>query len=629
MVQTMATDSSRAMPAAKRRRACEQCRQQKIRCDTEPPNVCSRCRRMGLRCAASPNPRARQTKAQLREENEQLRLRAELIDSWMERNSVTEAPVSVQGQPHELLRPPSVAESALIVSPMASHANSCTSGDERCAARALAGQIIESKKIRGCFSLFFRDYLPSIPIFDPQLSPDHYYESSQFLFWAMVFVGSRRYSEDPTLLGRLRCRMNAMALLALESRESPIETIKGILLLCMWPIPMNTMHKDISHVLSGAAVHLGMQIGLHITGSGQDFARGRLNRSQVQKIDRAHLWMYCLMVLHSTSIREGLSPFLMVDPNAVGLSDDSLDSDFPLETRVRRNMYAAVVAASSAIVRTLSTAPSAPRADSLGPLIAMCDSRLLALERMAMKQTDAVNLLCCRLHILSFYFLQNPASPNQEGLLQLYTLCCKLTNDINNLNQHPQLVDICTVFIERAVMLAAICILKIHRSELAPFIDLDAGERAYFSAIQFCKQASLENDDLGARAFTILSQLWTSRNVFQRSNGRIDSLSTRIRTRLSMSIVFDCFWWWREEFTGQTSPYRDESRGTSRRPTPPPDIPQLDLQQPSSNLLDQTEDMTEETYLFSAKPFPDYDWAASIELREFDALLMDQVIGSS
>lgn len=92
--------------------------------------------------------------------------------------------------------------------------------------------------------------------------------------------------------------MNAMALLALESRESPIETIKGILLLCMWPIPMNTMHKDISHVLSGAAVHLGMQIGLHITGSGQDFARGRLNRSQAQKIDRAHLWMYCLMVLH-------------------------------------------------------------------------------------------------------------------------------------------------------------------------------------------------------------------------------------------------------------------------------------------------------------------------------------------
>lgn len=58
-------------------------------------------------------------------------------------------------------------------------------------------------------------------------------------------------------------------------------------------------------------------------------------------------------------------------------------------------------------------------------------------------------------------------------------------------------------------------------------------------------------------------------------------------------------------------------------------MPHLDLQQPSSNLLDQTGDMTEETYLSSAKPFPDYDWAASIELREFDALLMDQFISSS
>ena len=111
-------------------------------------------------------------------------------------------------------------------------------------------------------------------------------------------------------------------------------------------------------------------------------------------------------------------------------------------------------------------------------------------------------------------------------------------------------------------MLAALSIFKIYRSKLGPFVDLSAGEKAYFSAIRFSRQASLENDDLEARGVSILSQLWTSQVVFQRSNGQVDSLGTRIRTRLSMSVVFDCFWWWKEEFAGQSSPYNEDAQGT-------------------------------------------------------------------
>lgn len=37
----------------------------------------------------------------------------------------------------------------------------------------------------------------------------------------------------------------------------------------LWPIPITTMHKDISHVPSGAAVHLAAQISLHIPGNGR------------------------------------------------------------------------------------------------------------------------------------------------------------------------------------------------------------------------------------------------------------------------------------------------------------------------------------------------------------------------
>ena len=147
-------------------------------------------------------------------------------------------------------------------------------------------------------SSFFQRYFPILPIIDSMLSPDECFELSPFLFWTIVFIGSRHYARDPTLLGKLAPRINSIALRALESRANPIQTIQGLLLLCVWPVPINTMHKDISNVLSGAAIHLAMQIGLHVIGSGQDFARTKLNSGNDEKVFRAQLWVHCLMISH-------------------------------------------------------------------------------------------------------------------------------------------------------------------------------------------------------------------------------------------------------------------------------------------------------------------------------------------
>ena len=105
------------------------------------------------------------------------------------------------------------------------------------------------------------------------------------------------------------------------------------------------------------------------------------------------------------------------------------------------------------------------------------------------------------------------------------------------------------------MMLAAFIVLKISRSCLAGRVDLRTGEKAYFSTIVSLRESSLENDDLYARGAMILTQLWTSTRLFRGPDGIVDGLSLRIRTRLSMSVVFDCFWWWREEFQGKLSPF--------------------------------------------------------------------------
>jgi hypothetical protein len=54
------------------------------------------------------------------------------------------------------------------------------------------------------------------------------------------------------------------------------------------------MSKDITNILSGAALHLALQIGLHVLGVGQDFERNKVDADETEKIFRARLWLQCL-----------------------------------------------------------------------------------------------------------------------------------------------------------------------------------------------------------------------------------------------------------------------------------------------------------------------------------------------
>ena len=56
------------------------------------------------------------------------------------------------------------------------------------------------------------------------------------------------------------------------------------------------MYKDMTHLMCGSAVHLATQIGLHISGVGQDFARMPVKKDQEQKVFRARLWLCCVIV---------------------------------------------------------------------------------------------------------------------------------------------------------------------------------------------------------------------------------------------------------------------------------------------------------------------------------------------
>jgi hypothetical protein len=221
-------------------------------------------------------------------------------------------------------------------------------------------------------------------------------------------------------------------------------------------------------------------------------------------------------------------------------------------------------------------------------------------------------------------------------------------------------------FIDRTITLAGFSILKLCRSPLAQHLDLAAGEQAFFQSVQFTKNVSMQAGDIGMRTAHIMNDLWNSNRVFRRKDGRIESLGLRLRTRLSMSVSYDMFWYWREEFSNMQNPYdgeekqvpnertqpstpRKQNPGCPQRPpltrhqaytknpaqvapnptsAPPGQLPltkfdpslvnpQLQMD-PGTTMSFDTWDGSEYNVPPMLDQFPDYDWAAGFEFSNSD-----------
>ncbi|KAJ4305839.1 hypothetical protein N0V90_001371 [Kalmusia sp. IMI 367209] len=224
------------------------------------------------------------------------------------------------------------------------------------------------------------------------------------------------------------------------------------------------------------------------------------------------------------------------------------------------------------------------------------------------------------------------------------------------MTQQANFAFISQSFIDRTVSLAGFVILKLSRSHLHQHLDLPAGQQAYYHASQFSKATSLQTGDLGERCAQILKDLWQSSRVFRRRDGTVEALGIRLRTRLSMSVSFDMFWYWREEFGHMYNPYNGEeglpanaqtqpttpvgaqdyeremtqttapgiSHSLTATVTAPASAPapiKMDPGLPQHSLAPQSAPIgfdglyEGEAYMFPPMldQFPDYDWAASFD----------------
>ena len=159
---------------------------------------------------------------------------------------------------------------------------------------------------------YFTFYHPFMPLLDPGMTPEEYYELCRLLFWAIICVASRRYATDrqgadQSLFTSLSTSVYQLVWKTIEEIPQTCNAIKALCVLCTWTFPVNSTSLDPTLVLSSLMMSLAMQQGLHRPSHVQDFSKYRTDLREDQLRDRVRTWAACNAIaqrsVHSMVLR--------------------------------------------------------------------------------------------------------------------------------------------------------------------------------------------------------------------------------------------------------------------------------------------------------------------------------------
>lgn len=118
----------------------------------------------------------------------------------------------------------------------------------------------------------------------------------------------------------------------------------------------------------------------------------------------------------------------------------------------------------------------------------------------------------------------------------------------------PKILSYAPNYILQMMVAAGFVLLKLLNSFFASSVDLEFGRALFSQTIGAIRGISVAHDDLAWRLAEVLTQLWKrggagSKTGVNGAGATVDnSLQLKVRCRMSMSIVHDSVWRWREEF---------------------------------------------------------------------------------
>ncbi|KAJ5584785.1 uncharacterized protein N7459_004585 [Penicillium hispanicum] len=441
-------------------------------------------------------------------------------------------------------------------------------------ARSLGHVRLDPPQIDSLFHLFFTKYHPFVPLLRPSLAPNDYFSQSPLLFWVVVYIASRQYTEEPSLITALASPVRSLLWETISNPPHSWHVVQSVSLLCMWPFPTSSLSTDSTPIIINIAQTIAMQLGLHQPESIQDYSRTRRKLSSMEISEVVKTWSVCYIASQSIFTTEGMalaSSDWMVDR----ICDEESLYVVPNSIKHLLLIYRFSARVSNYMSKSLPRTPTWPRSQGSISILGVLEQEYLDLSRSIGEKLTAENevlLHFAGLQLYVFYLLDSGETLSRKmGLVKAFELAKSLIGRLQQLDAETNFMKHCPASYFRATSLAALFILRLEDSNFSGLLDAEGGKKAFNVALSLIRRTSLEDNDLPGRSSKILAQLWS---IQGRSQQSMEAPHLKLKSRLAASLLHDQLWTWRESFGGQTSAAhtspRDLPVDQSHHGEPPP-----------------------------------------------------------
>ncbi|KAK9233921.1 hypothetical protein V1525DRAFT_391961 [Lipomyces kononenkoae] len=535
--------------SARKKTACAECRQQKMRCDGDPgtldPPACTRCRRLKIPCVFSAPFRRTHKRKRLQElEEETTALKHQLLSA---------SPAAPGNHIHV----------SWIPTARTIRHNEPSADNYPTLSRTIDGLELASGIIDDCFELYFKNYHSLLPILDPSVSPNAFYEHASFLFWVVVSIGSQRYTRQPSLTRTLALPVTQLVLQSTIVRTKPIERMKALILLLNWPFPTGPFYRDPSFVLGGTLFHMAMHCGLHAPTFSQDFSKPYRNLPEHELVQRAEMWAYVVITYQRTCSSSGQANLASFEIYNEQTHFKALLEKLPVTLRIQIQISNIISRAHKTLLDLglLSMTPQQER--TMDALLKGFNTELDSLENLASLSTDQVQdvipyadfssvwdrlyIACARQDLAVMHFYKSATTLDAQSCMLIFNATSSVLEQVRSLNRDYSLHRTCSRFLLTVTLLSLASMARILKGPFAGYLDQTRGYDLFDAGVHFARSCSVQKGDFAERCSALAERIWKSKSVFRNPDGTIN-ITLRVRNRLSCGPWHDAVKCWKEEF---------------------------------------------------------------------------------
>ncbi|KPM36245.1 hypothetical protein AK830_g10327 [Neonectria ditissima] len=383
--------------------------------------------------------------------------------------------------------------------------------------RILNDKLIAGEDIDWYFEKYLQCFHPYLPILRKKI-PNECYQACPTLFWAVVYVSSRRYARDEHVFTSTVDILERDIWILISAPAMDLETIHTLLIVSAWPSPKIRFVADPSSTLLSAALNASLLLGLH-TGRGSNprfCIGGRLNMTCTDR-EASITWIFCCILAQKASTSGGCPPpFLQHnDAQCKKVTEETLAPELmtlfdvqKFTNRLHLAMAAQVAAHGGVTEETVRIWED--DLEALKPLVSRADT-----------DCSRFILLAGQFEVQSYYFASPPGAsrPNFPfNALRTYNTSHALLTVALALESHSKFLSHGPHWIYRTVIDACSLLISTLSSTAAPPTvtpaDADAIMLRIRTAVHSC---SVREGDLPSRGLSIIEAFWSVHNMLPKS----------------------------------------------------------------------------------------------------------------